>query len=169
MNIALGMLLLVTSLAADVPARDGGHVRSIDPHMRAVIDEGLARSPLFRDLVAQLDASDVIVYIEPECAMSQRFFGRLAFMGTGGERRYLNIRIACRLNVQEMIAALGHELRHAVEIADTPSVVDVASLGDRYRRIGFPARGMPKGSGYETRAAIDAAQQIWAELERTAE
>jgi hypothetical protein len=44
--------------------------------------------------------------------------------------RYLDIRIACRLSLQQMIAALGHELRHAVEIADTPSVVDVASLGD---------------------------------------
>jgi len=169
MNIALGVLLLVTSLAADAPARDGGHVRSIDPHMRAIIDEGLARSPLFRELVARLDVSDVIVYIEPGCTMSPRFFGRLAFMGTGGGRRYLNVRIACRLNVQEAIAALGHELRHAVEVADAPSVVDVVSLGEQYQRTGFPARGMPKGSGYETRAAIDAARQVWAELERTAE
>ena len=164
MNIALGVLVLVTSLAAEAPSRDGGHVRSIAPHMRSVIDEGLARSSLFRELVAKLDGSDVIVYIEPDCTMAPRFFGRLSFMGTGGGRRYLNIRISCRLNVQETIAALGHELRHAVEIADAPSVTDVESLGEQYRRIGFESRGMPKGSGYETRNAIEAARQVWAEL-----
>ena len=96
--------------------------------------------------------------------MGPRLFGRLAFMSAAGGWRYVNIRLSCRLNAQEEIAALGHELRHAVEVADAPSIVDVESLGEHYRRIGFASHGVKQGSGYETRAAIDAARQVWAEL-----
>jgi hypothetical protein len=170
MDFGLGVLVFVLSLAAGAPERDGGHVRVTDSRLRAEINEGLARSSLFRQLVARLDASDVIVYVQSECPMSPRIFGRLAFMGAGGgRRRYLLARISCTLKDDEQIAAIGHELRHAVEIADAPSVVDTPSLGSEYRRIGFESRGVPKGAGYESRAAIDATQQIWAELGRTAE
>ncbi len=169
MDFALGVLVYVASLAAGAPQRDGGHVRVTDSRLRAEINEGLARSSLFRQLVARLDASDVIVYVQSECPMSPRIFGRLAFMGAGGGRRYLQARISCALKDDEQIAAIGHELRHAVEIADAPSVVDTASLGDEYRRIGFESHGVPKGAGYESRAAIDAARTIWVELGRTAE
>jgi hypothetical protein len=101
--------------------------------------------------------------------MSQRLVGRLTFMAASGGRRYVNVRIACGLNPDEQIAALGHELRHAVEIADAPSVVDVASLGELYRRIGFASHGVPHGLGFESRAAIDTARRVWIQLGRAAE
>jgi len=169
MDFALGVLVFVASLAAGAPQRDGGHVRTIDSRLRMEIDEGLARSSLFRSLIARLDASDVIVYVEAECPMSPRLFGRLTFMASGGGRRYVNVRISCALNDTERIAALGHELRHAVEIAEATSVIDTASLAREYRRIGFASHAVPAGSGFETRAAIDAARQVWAELERSDE
>jgi len=169
MDFALGVFVVMVSLAGSAPQADGSHVRSIDRRLRTEIDEGLARSAYFRGLVARLDASDVIVYVESECTMSKRIFGRLVFMGAGGGRRYVQVRIACMLNDQEQIAALGHELRHAVEIADAPAVVDLASLAAEYRRIGFPSHGVPRGAGFESHAAIDAAQAVWAELGRTAE
>jgi hypothetical protein len=169
MDFGLGVLVFVLSLAAGAPQRDGGHVRVTGARLRAEINEGLARSAFFRELVARLDGSDVIVYVEPECPMSPRLFGRLNFMGAAGGRRYVNVRISCALNDDEQIAALGHELRHAVEIADAPSVTDTASLAEEYRRIGFASHGVRQGAGFESRAAIDAARQVWAELGRTAE
>ena len=169
MDFALGVLLLVSSLAAGELPRDGSHVRTIDTRLQSEINEGLARSSVFRDLVARLDASDVIVYAQSDCAMSRRIFGRLAFMGAGGGRRYLHVLISCTLTDDQQIAALGHELRHAVEIADAPSVVDTASLGEEYQRIGFASHGVARGTGFESRAAIDTAHQVWAELGRSAE
>lgn len=169
MDFALGVLVFVASLAAGVPQRDGSHVRTTDTRLRMQMDEGLARSSFFRDLVARLDASDVIVYAEAECPMSLRLFGRLTFMASGGGRRYVNVRVSCALNDAEQIAALGHELRHAVEIAEAASVIDTASLAREYQRIGFASYAAPAGSGFETRAAIEAARQVWSELERTAE
>ena len=168
MNIALGVLMMLTSLAAATEQRDGSHVRVMDKRLRAVVDEGLGRSALLRDLVARLDGSDVIVYIHPECPMSSRLFGRLTMLGAGGYRRYVSVRISCMLTVPQTIAALGHELRHAVEVADARSVVDAATLAAEYRRIGYESHVMP-GSGYESRAAIDAATRVWAELAHTAE
>lgn len=169
MDFALGVLVLVSSLTAGELPRDGSHVRTIDARLQSEINEGLARSAFFRDLVARLDASDVIVYAQSQCGMSRRIFGRLAFMGTGGGRRYVHVLVSCRLTDDEQIAALGHELRHAVEIADAPSVVDTPSLGEEYRRIGFASHGVRSGTGFESRAAIDAAHQVWAELSRSAE
>jgi hypothetical protein len=169
MNIAMGVLVLLTPFIAGTEPRDGGHVRTMDKSLRSVIDEGLARSASFRGLVARLDGSDVIVYVEPECPMSARLFGRLMLLGAGGGRRYVNVRISCMLTVTQQITALGHELRHAVEIADAPSVVDDASLAAEYRRIGFASRTTRRGDGYESPAAIDAAHHVWAELAHAAE
>jgi hypothetical protein len=169
MNIALGVLVMLTSFIAGTEPRDGSHVRTLDNGLRSVIDEGLARSTSFRGLITRLDGSDVIVYIERECPMSSRLFGRLTLLGAGGDRRYVNVRISCMLTMTQQIAALGHELRHAVEIADAPSVVDDASLAAEYRRVGYASRAVRPGSGFESRAAIDAAHQVWAELAHTAE
>lgn len=169
MNVALGVIVLLTSFVAGTEPRDGSHVRTMDKRLQSAIDEGLARSAFFRSLVTRLDESDVIVYVEPQCPMSSRLFGRLTFLAAGGDRRYVSVRISCVLTVSQQIAALGHELRHAVEIADAPSVVDDASLAAEYRRVGFASRALRTGKGFESGAAIDAARQVWAELARTAE
>ena len=169
MNIALGVLVLLGSFVAGTEPRDGSHVRTTEKQLRTVIDEGRARSAFFRSLVARLDGSDVIVYVEPECPMSSRMFGRLTLLGAGGDRRYVNVRISCMLTLPQQIAALGHELRHAVEIADAPSVVDDASLAAEYRRVGYSSRALPSGGGFESRAAIEAARQVWSDLAHTAE
>ena len=169
MDFALGVLFLMASLGAGQLARDGSHVRTMDVNLRAEIDDGLTRSPYFRQLVARLDASDVIVYVQTECAMSSRLFGRLTFMSAAGGRRYVSVHVSCALSETQQIAAIGHELRHAVEIADAPSVRDEATLAAEYQRIGFESHAVRKGTGYESRAAIEATQRVWEELNRRGE
>ena len=145
------------------------HVRTSDARTRAAIADGIGGSAFFRDLVAQLDASDVIVYVESDCQMPPPLAGRLTFMSSVGGRRYLLVRIACSLEGRAQIAMLGHELRHAVEIADADSIVDEPSLGEAYRRIGFASTVMRAGAGYDSRAAIEAGRRVWDELSRAAE
>jgi len=166
MDFALGALLFV-SLAVVQPQQDGTHVRTMNSHVQTIIAEGMARSSSFRDLVAQIDASDVIVYAELQCTMSERLFGHLTFMSAAGGRRFVMIRISCALTSPAQVAALGHELQHAVEIAHAPSVIDETSLAAEYRRIGFPARAVSRG--FDSRAAIETGQRIWTELAHTAE
>jgi hypothetical protein len=148
---------------------DGNHVRTTDAHMRAAITDGVERSAFFRDLVAQLDASDVIVYVQSDRAMPPRLQGRLVLLSVAGGRRYVLVRIACGLTGPEQIAILGHELQHAVEIANAESVVDEGSLAAEYRRIGFASGVLRPGAGYDSRAAIEAGRRVWHELTRRAE
>ena len=161
-------LSLLQSAHAEQP-RDGNHVRTTDSRIRAAIADGVGGSAFFRDLVAQLDASDVIVYVESDCLMAPPLAGRLTFMSSAGGRRYVMVRIACSLEARSQIAMLGHELRHAVEIADADSVVDEPSLAAAYRRIGFASTVMRAGAGYDSRAAIEAGRRVWDELSRPAE
>jgi hypothetical protein len=145
------------------------HVRTQDSRIRAAIADGVEHSPLFRDLVAQLDASDVIVYVQADRAMPQRLQGRLVLLSAAGGRRYVLVRIACFLTSMQQISILGHELRHAVEIANAESVVDEASLAAEYRRIGFGSGSLRQGEGFDSRAAIEAGQRVWHELTHKAE
>jgi len=166
MDFALGVLFALSLAHAGEPPRDGSHVRTTDPRIRAAIAEGIARSTLFAGLVAQLDASDVIVYAESDCEMTTRLQGRLTFMSAAGGRRYVLVRIACMLGASSQVAMLGHELRHAVEIAEAASVVDERTLAAEYRRIGFASSVMRAGCGYDSRAAIETGQRIFGELNR---
>jgi len=165
---ALSLGSMLQSAYAGQP-RDGSHMRTNDSRMRAAIADGIAGSALFRDLVAQLDASDVIVYVENDCLMPPPLAGRLTFMSSAGGRRYVLVRIACTIEGRGQIAMLGHELRHAVEIADAESVVDEPSLAVAYRQIGFASNAMPTGAGFDSRAAIEAGRRVWEELSRRAE
>src|SRR5258705_689955 len=117
--LSLGALLqgpLLQRAYAEQPP-DGNHVRTNDSRLRAAIAEGIGGSALFRDLVAQLDASDVLVYVESDCLMPPPLAGRLTFMSSAGGRRYVMVRIACSLEGRGQICVLGHELPHAGEIA----------------------------------------------------
>ena len=170
MDIALGVLLFVSSLVTPaVPFIEGGHLRTSDQEMRTVIDDGLQRSSLFRDLVARIGASDVIVYVQADCSMPSFLFGKTLFMSSGGGMRYVLIGVACARTDRERVAILAHELRHAIEIADAASVVDQESLANEYRRIGFMSDGFRPGQGYDTRAAIDTGRRVWVELGQNGE
>ena len=142
---------------------DFPHLRPLDAPMRTAIDSGMKGSPLFRDLVTQLEASDLIIHIESDCTMLDRVQGKLLFVTAAGGVRYIRVRIACSLTGVRQVAILGHELRHAVEVASAPWVVDEASLAEEYRRIGFPSRSAT-GEAYESRAAIKAGERVLREM-----
>ncbi len=68
-----------------------------------------------------------------------------------------------RTRIQQM-TTLAHELRHAVEIADAPTVVDPRTMSDYYGMISMTATSEPGRQTFETRAACDTAAQVRLEL-----
>jgi hypothetical protein len=161
--VAVVVLAVTSPALAEVSARV--HVRTWDVRARQLVRYGLRQSALARELAARLDASDVYVYVEQDCELPTGLMGRLSFMAAAPRVRYLSVRLSCKAPVTVQIAALGHELRHAVEIADDPSIVDEASLVAGFRRIGFPSHhGMPTMESFDTQAAIDAGAQVWREI-----
>jgi hypothetical protein len=137
-------------------------IRSTDRRLRSLLELGLRISPTLRALVARLHASDVVVYLQ--CDGVGAPDGRLTFLTTAAGYRYVVIRMA-RLPRARQIAMMAHELRHAVEIADTPAIVDGPSLVREYRRIGYEnVWSQLPGVSFDTRAAVHAGEQVLKEL-----
>ena len=165
-NLDPGSLEPVAALLSQV-TEDHTHVRSTEPRILALVDEGKARSETFRRLVAALDASDVIVYLEPKMTR-QRLGGYLFhYVGGRGEWRYLRVAVDFHGAHDRVISLLAHELQHAVEVAQAPGARDAESLERLFSR-----RTIQSGCGgtatcYETRASQDVEYAVGNELKAT--
>jgi len=62
------------------------------------------------------------------------------------------------------MATLGHELYHALEIAQEPSIVDARTLAAFYRRHGIETGGIAGRQTFETEGAEQAGRQARREL-----
>ena len=145
------------SATLEAPTR---HIRTLYPAVTSLLKDGFFRSPTFARLVARLERSDVIVYVEMLPHMPPGIEGRLMMMPRAHGTRYVRIQIGMKGSVPDTIGLLAHELQHATELADAPDVADMASFVALYERIG-------QRSGwhqYETAAAQDAARQVRSEI-----
>jgi hypothetical protein len=133
-------------------------VRSTDPHARQWIDIGAARSRTFNDLLNQLIASDVIVYVQRVRHLPGGIAGHLMFVASTGNARYLRIEINDTGRQDQMIALLAHELQHAVEVAAVPSVRDSKAMSSLY------ARPLDNSTAYDSEAARISGERVSREL-----
>lgn len=150
-------------------SRADSHIRVADYRLRMILETAAASSPTLRALVTRLQASDVVAYVEYDTSQQSRLAGHLSFVSSAAGLRYVRIRVAY-LGVAAMQAAVvGHELRHAVEVADNPSIVDVRSLERLFGQIGFENRigGSIGARTFETRAAQDTGDYIVRELRQS--
>jgi hypothetical protein len=137
------------------------NVRSTQERTLQILDAGAERSPTIARLLATLEQSDVIVYVQTVPDLAPSIHGRMMLMNAGGGRRYVRIDIRQSLAPREMLAIIGHELQHAVEIARARDVRDDHSMIELYRRIGV---NRDARSHFETRAARAAGYQVRSEL-----
>ena len=134
--------------------------------MRRLISAGIERSTTFGAAVRRLDASDLIVEVQCGRFRQSSRLGRTVLLTTRPGVRYVLVEIACGLTPDAGLQILGHELRHAVEIADAPWVVDEPSLGRHYTHIGFSTCAV-QGAGhgeFETAGALEAGDRVHYEL-----
>jgi hypothetical protein len=139
------------------------HLRSPEPQMRALIEDAIDSSATVRALVERITASDVVVFVVCERDPAARPAGRLNFITSAGGLRYVVIRLRPKRRAA-VIAMLAHELQHAAEIADTPSIVDEASLAREYERIGYRSHASHGGVAFDTKAAVDIGRRVAEEL-----
>jgi hypothetical protein len=142
-------------------AAETRRVRSSSPRMVKLIAEGVKRSPTFASLVTALHSTNVIVYVEPTFSLPPDMAGRLLFSTVAGNQRYLRIQVRATVQGDQLISLIGHELKHALEVADDPSVTDEGTLAKLYRRIGDGAGG---AHAYDTEAARVTGRAIRYEL-----
>ena len=166
LTIVLSSLVLASSAVAAEPDwwRNGGpRIRPQDDRTTTSIGAGVARSASFRALVERIEASDVFVYVGMSPLLKSTMAGRLTWMTRAGGFRYVRAAISTGLSPDQIIASLGHELQHVVEVIDDGSVVDEKSLESLYKRIGRRSYASVTAA-WETVAAQDAGTRVRREL-----
>jgi hypothetical protein len=136
-------------------------VRTHDARVASALFDGVRRSRTFADLIAALEGSNVITYVELVQQLPPLVEGRLALASKGNAQRYVRIQVRATLPADMMISTIGHELQHAIEIARAPSVRDEAGLRKLYQQIGV---GRSDVNGFDTEAARVAGEQVKREL-----
>jgi hypothetical protein len=109
-------------------------LRPTTKRLAVLIEEATARSPTFRDMVASIEATDGIVFID-EGNCSRGVPACLLWQLTQAARyRVLFVVIDTRRPDIHLMGSIGHELRHALEVLDDPSVRTTAAIERFYMR-----------------------------------
>jgi hypothetical protein len=141
------------------------NVRASDNELVTLLADGVKKSATLRALTERLSKSDVIVYVRPDVLSRNANQGHLSFLSSSGGYRYVVVHLPVGQSKQNQIAMLGHELQHAVVIADAPSVIDSDTLRKEFERIGkvtMAANG--RDFSFDSQAATDARQKIQREM-----
>jgi hypothetical protein len=137
-------------------------VRSTDNALAGLIDQATRRSETFRRLLATIQASNGIVYVEPgECGHGVRACLKM-WMHVSGPNRFVRIVITRSKTDRdvEVMGLIGHELQHAIEVLSEPAVTNGVTM------FNFLSRMAPTGhTRFETTAAVHAGDAVRNELQ----
>jgi hypothetical protein len=159
LTVMLGMLLGYGAMAHGADTVDDTpplvRVRAPSADIAAVIRDASERSPTFRRLLSTIDATDGLVFVEDgTCGHSVRACLSLS-VKVAGPSRLLRIIVDARRPDCQLMADIGHELQHAIELLSDPQVKDMHSAYAFFQREG------PTGSDrFETQAALHAGDQV---------
>jgi len=136
--------LLFVLLAAHIPIQAEGQratnpnarVRPMQTRVEMLLATGMDRSETFRQLVRRIERSDVIVYIEARHDLREGIGGSMRFLARSATDRFVRIQLNADYSDHTLIALLGHELQHAVEVAEHDEVRSPEDLRAFYRRAG---------------------------------
>ena len=167
LSIVVGVLPAQDVIAGDGTGVSYSRVRSTDPYMIALVRQGYDQSPTFRELVDALQRSNVIVLVQPGLCASGRIRSCLVSV-TGSERdRHIRIRMDPRHTIKSgLIAAVAHELQHAVEIAEHADVINGSETLRLYRQIAFGLCHEGLSEECETERALDTERMVLVDLLR---
>jgi hypothetical protein len=161
-RIATAILVLLAATPVPVMADADSRVRAAHPRLVRLLSLGEQRSATFRELMGRLQASNVIVHFEV-APPGHPIDGGLQFVASTAITRYLRVTLRTDLPANELMALMGHELRHAVEVAESPGIRDEASFRRYYEQRGRPTQ-RDRMVTYDTRAAVEAGLRVALEL-----
>jgi hypothetical protein len=162
--MAIGLIAIpgtaVTQPLGDETPADMSRVRSRHQALRAMITTATEQSLTFRGMVDTINASDGIVYVEPGvCTHGVR--ACLVKVTSAGRYRSVFVKVDIERADRALMAAIGHELRHAIEVLSDPRVTDRGSMYIFYKRNRDRAG---TSTAFETKAAIEAGEAVADEI-----
>ncbi|MGE3275370.1 MAG: hypothetical protein AB7O67_09675 [Vicinamibacterales bacterium] len=155
----------VPALAGPASATGGPRVRPGDEKSALLLRDGTRRSPTFARMLAALAGGDLIVYVTMDPRMPRGLGGTLTWMSESGGMRYVRISLNPGLRRESAVAALGHELRHALEVAAHREVTSGDAFFAFYAAVG--EQGILGLGSFDTATARDAGEAVRLDLRRT--
>jgi hypothetical protein len=152
--LSIVLLLMFVPAVAFAETR----IRPLDTLSSETYANAIEGSAVVRALVERLEASNVIVHIESTRQLPMGIGGTTRFVTSRGGYRYLRITLGTDLSLKTRSAILGHELKHACEVADSS-----ANDADGMREL-FENEGHRAGQYFETSAAIRTEMNVLREL-----
>ena len=168
---SVGLFLAITLVSSVAKAEDQPdpsdpariRVRSGSARLAALIHEATMRSPTFTSLVEAISATDGIVFVD-EGTCPRALMACLRWQVTlAGPYRLLFVTINPQRSDTDLMASVGHELQHALEVLSNPSVRSNADIHFLYMRGPSPETLR----AVETAAAQAATNAILVELRRS--
>ena len=132
--------------------------RPLDPISVETFAHAIEGSAAVRALVAQLEDSNVIVHIVTVPQLPAGIGGTTRFVTARGGYRYLRITLASAMTLRLRSGILGHELKHACEVASS-SATDAESMRELFENEGHRA-----GQYFDTSAANEIERNVLLEL-----
>jgi hypothetical protein len=160
--IGLAMTALVSAArpAKALQADETSHVRSSNPSIVALIEVAVTRSSTFRGLIATVNQSDGIVYVESgPCNRGAR--ACLVSITTDGGHRFLQVHVNMHHADWDVMGSIAHELRHTIEVLANPAVTTTESLRYFYQHAEATGGTL---TPFETEAAVRAGNAVRAEV-----
>jgi len=158
---AFGLASMVGSGGEAGAQHPSSAIRSESGAVQALVGRGMTGSVTFRELAAKLSRSDVIVHVRfARCPGGVPACLRWVSALPGVRRLVIDLEGFGR-SQNDVVALLAHELQHATEVADTPSIRDLASF-----QVAFAGLGWRNHDGFETAAAKEVARRVGSELAR---
>jgi hypothetical protein len=134
----------------------------VDVLAREVLQNATLLWPTVARLIAELEQSDLIVSIGTG-HLPENVNGQARMIAATPSVRYMRVVLKIPNSAPALMEVLGHELRHAVEIAGMPEVRDELSLAAAYRR---PGVAMAREGFFETDAAVETGRLVAREVAR---
>ena len=153
------MFLCTSAAWSQPPLMEQPRLRFLNLSSTRLTADAIKRSPTIRSLAQRIEASDLLVYVRLQFERQGRS-GSTRLIASSAGTRFVLVTVnpmACRDN---LIARLGHELQHVIEIAAAPDVQDDGGMRALFGRIGY--RSAP--DSWETEAAITTARLVYREM-----
>jgi hypothetical protein len=155
------MTLVLPSASA---AQNNQHLRVLDRDLKMLIDRGVTQSPTLGKLIAEVEASPLLVFIECALRLPSGVGARTNFVTSVEDTRLLRVAVDCALTTRWQISLVAHELQHVLEVGRHPEVVDVEAMASLYEDIGYPTSRDGSIRHFETEAAIAVQKAVSEEL-----
>jgi hypothetical protein len=133
-----------TATATAAPATMN-HIRPRDTVAALFLRFGTEKSARFRELVHTLERSNVIVYVDVRQESAHPVSGGLTFIGEASGVRWVRATVdsgtasylrTCQ-DIVRLTSILGHELQHALEASQAPTMRNIGEFERYFRSIGI--------------------------------